>query len=746
MRLDLSIWGILKKSGMATTETNLRQEFFDWIFGEAEGYICIATAKPVDPRRTFSQHFFHWPTQKDDMLQFIDVGALSKNVWFCVNLLDSNVRKKETCLPLDIVWADLDTCKPEEVVPYPSLVLKSSTDRYQAIWKVDQTLPPDVAEDYSKRIAYKYSTQGADPSGWDLTQLLRVPFTKNYKYELRPTVLPMPDIKTEPYDLSLFEQMEIPPLTPAELELSEGMPEDIPDADKIVYKYQSYIDRGFLELYTAEPQPDEDWSARMWKLLNLAFEAGMDSAEVFAIGFNAACNKYRRDNRPMRYLWREVVKARDIQRKITAVTGSWEPLLIPELVQPEEYEEDTFIDQYFEWASQATDAIEIYHELSAAMLMSSALAGHLRLDVSYGSMIPNLWGLVLGDSTLSRKTTAMSMAMSILREVDDEAVLATDGSAEGLLSGLSTRPGRVSVFYKDEVSGFFDSINRKDYLAGMPETLTQLYDVPEVYHRVLRKETITITKPVFIFFGGGIREQVYSLLSDQYILSGFLPRFLIVSGNADLSKIRPTGPPNMEGVDKRQKIVNTLMDAKELYNIENEGFMRIGSQSIPLKSLTDVPQTQAVMTPQAWELYGRYELTMLEAATHSYYAMLALPTFERLSRSLLKLATLLAAVRQEPRDGAIDVEVRDVIQAARFVQKWGQFSVDLIMNAGKSDMMRQLEKIRRTIEGKPGIAKSELLRATHMSSRHMNDIISTLLDRGEIQRKTKGRGENFWLT
>ena len=84
-------------------------------------------------------------------------------------------------------------------------------------------------------------------------------------------------------------------------------------------------------------------------------------------------------------------------------------------------------------------------------------------------MVPNLWGLILGDSTLSRKTTAMRMIMDIIAALDSDMILATDGSAEGLLSGLATRPNKTSIFYKDEISGFFDSMNKKDYLAGMSE-------------------------------------------------------------------------------------------------------------------------------------------------------------------------------------------------------------------------------------------------------------------------------------
>src|SRR5205085_2890209 len=111
-----------------------------------------------------------------------------------------------------------------------------------------------------------------------------------------------------------------------------------------------------------------------------------------------------------------------------------------------------------------------------------------------------------------------------------------------------------------------------------------------------------------------------------------------------------------------------------LYDIIPVGTMTIGGQKIPLDKLPDQPRVSAVLTPEAWEFNAQLESKLTVAAAGSYYSMLSLPTFERLSRSLLKLAVLLAASRQEPRDNMIDVEVRDIGNAARYIQEWGQFS------------------------------------------------------------------------
>lgn len=729
---------------MPPTTTELRLKFFDWTFGRNQGYVCIAHAPRDNPRRGFRQQFFHWPMERAEINEFVDVKAQDQNVWFAVNLFEKPERLKEHALPHNLVWADLDSCRPDQVDPPPSLVIISSPNRYQALWKIDQDIPPDVAEDYSKRIAYMHREDGADITGWDLTQLLRVPFTKNLKYDNDPRILINKDIARTPTELLKFEDLPQAPLTEEDL-ADEDMPNlgQLPSTEHILYKYSSYINRSLVELYEVEPQTSDDWSSRMWKLINLAFEAGMEKEEVFSVAMNAACNKYRRDHRPIRYLWKEVLKAYIVQQRITGLTGDWEPLLMPELVKPTE-QTTTFIDNYYDWASNATDAVPEYHRLVAAILLSSVLSDTIRLETRYGKITTNLWGMVLGDSTLTRKTTAMEMGMSILYEVDKSLHLASDGSVEGLLTGLSARPHRVSVFYRDEVSGFFDAMNKKDYLSGMQETFTKLYDVPPYYARLLRKETIEVESPYFIFFAGGITDQVFQTLADHYITSGFLPRFLTVIGKADINRIRRTGPPVAEEMTKRQKLIDRLTNARENYTpLGSHGMIKIGDQEIPVDGLPPT-YTRAILTEEAWKRYGDIEHQLVIIANDSYYNPMALPMFERLSRSLLKLAVLLSAVDQLPNEGMIEVTEQDIINSAGYVQRWGKYSIELLVNAGITQNMRLVEKIKTTVERKPGILSSNVMRMYHMNSRDMKDVLQTLEDRGEIKMKKQGRGLALW--
>lgn len=695
----------------------------------------------------FRQKFYEWPRQKSEIANFVDSKAKDHNIWFGVNLLREAERVKINCLPSNLVWADLDYVDPLDIDPQPTCIIESSPSRYQAFWRLEEIVPADVAENFSKRVAYAV---GADKSGWPLTKLLRVPHTYNFKYKDPPDISVIRVLETR-VPIGVFEEI------PDQLEEDEkeqwelvtqgqGVPDpnDLPSVEHIIYKYKGDLQQSgevdtFVMLLTIDPSEDSDWSALLWRLINICVEVGMSQEETFSIAIESKCNKYKRDNRPLSHLWREVCKAHIAQTKVALIVGEkFTQLEMPQLVDPDRITEDGFLVDYKKWGDAATDAPEEFHELACFIALSALTSSGLKLETFYGDVVPNLWGLVLGESTLTRKTTAMRMAMDIVSDIDETAIVATDGSAEGLISGLSNRPRRVSVFYKDEVSGFFDQINRKDYLAGMPETLTQLYDVPKIMQRVLKKETITITEPYFIFFGGGIRDKVYSLISEEYILSGFLPRFLVVSGETDIDRFRSTGPPTGDTWNLKQKVITGMGELKVAYNLTAS--IQVAGQQMLMPA-----RIEAKLTDDAWKAFAVYERSLIDTAKHSSFSMTALPTFTRMANSLLKISMLTAITRREPKDNnTIIVEKSDLDQAAFYIQRWGKHSIQLLSNAGKPAIEKSLDKVMQQVREAPGCMKSEIMLKWRLSAREMKELTETLLDRGLINIAKKGRITRYY--
>jgi hypothetical protein len=190
-------------------------------------------------------------------------------------------------------------------------------------------------------------------------------------------------------------------------------------------------------------------------------------------------------------------------------------------------------------------------------------------------------------------------------------------------------------------------------------------------------------------------------------------------------------------------LVNELLDLREQYSVNQS--MRILGQTVDVAAASDRPLTQGILSPDAWQRFEKIERQLLETARTSYYKSLAMPVFERLSKSLLKLALLLAASRQTPEMRSFPVEDQDIINSASFIQTWGRNSIDLMLSAGKTARFKELEKIRSMIDHHPGIGRSEIMRATRLDSEQLTQHIVNLVDRGEVKRERKGRSERFWI-
>lgn len=733
---------------MATVEDRVLLEFFEYLFEHDEGYVSICTTRPPARRDTFHEEFFEWPARKQDMVEYIDKVTPTHNVYFGINVLSVPRRKKDNTIPQNLLWADLDSCRPDQLEIPPQCVIESSPNRYQAVWRLDRKVDPFIAENYSKRLAYHYAKLGVDTSGYDLTQLLRVPGTFNFKYLMdeAPKVRLLANVD-DVLPVEVFDAL--PQATDSDVDVPNiDVPDiaNLPTIEMILYRLRDQLEASglasaFARYYSEEPP--SDWSAHLWRLILICFEVGMTAEETFVVTKHSKSNKYERDGRPDSHLWREILKAELERKAVDVLLQEHRYLTMPALLSKREEDglERCLIDDYMEWASEVTDAVPEFHEISCAVVMSALMSTTLRLRTQRNqSLVPNIWAMILGESTLTRKSTAMDMAMDFVMDIDRNLIIASDATVEGLISNLALRPKMVSIFYRDEVSGFFDSMLRKDYLAGMHETMTKMYDVPKYLVRRLKKETFVVSEPIFIFFGGGVPGKMYSLIDESYFASGFIPRFLVMRGHSDLSRVRPTGPPTELGMDKRAKLHNTFQALWSIYT-NQEIVMEVPTTG---EKMVTTPEVQVIFTPEMWERMAKMEMQLLAAADESPENEKALPVFSRMYVSMQKLTMLFAAARQEPVDLTVRAEMKDLLKAAWYIQKWGRHAVDLIRNSGVTADESKLMGVYRTIERHPGMLRGQVMQRHRLNSREIDIIETTLSQRMMIQIQNKGRAKAYW--
>lgn len=712
-----------------------RQTFFRILFEGLEGYICLAR---LTREKKFEQIFVHWPNEATNLESYIDSWVKDCDIYYCPMLFSEPKRIKENVILTPFVYSDLDDCPPSKLLVRPSITIATSKDRWQALWRINGALPEEV-EDICKRIAYRHAEDGADVSGWDLTQLLRVPFTFNVKRETPTDPRQMIKIISANNDVYSKESFAPYPQTP------QGEVEEYPfpskddlsqlSSDELLLKVKFQLPPYAFTLF--HDVPEGTWSEDLWRLQMMLFEAGLSLEETYIVCTDAACNKYARDSKPPKYLWNEICRAysRFIQLHARIVKPNEAKPLLTDEERKWAAEEITIVEEYIDWAKNLGDAAWQYHEAGAFVILSSLLAGLIRLPTSYGTLLPNLWFMILADTTLTRKTTAMDIAMDIVTDIDSDAVLATDGSIEGLFGSLSMRPGRPSVFLRDEFSGLLEAMTKKDYMAGMAETLTKLYD-GKFQKRVLRKEIIEVKEPVLILFTGGIKTRIMSLLTTEHVSSGFMPRFVFISAESDISKLKPLGPPTEATLGRRDYIISRFAHIQAHYKKE-QTFSINGKVQVAGPKKWDVS-----LTPDAWFRYNQFESAMLELGIESLQAAIITPSMDRLSKSGLKVACLIAACRK--LEDEVVVEEQDIVKAFYFVEKWREYTLQLINGIGRSTNEREMEKVLHSITKAPGVTRAEVMQSYHLAAREAEMILLTLEQRGMITRNKFGRTEKLF--
>jgi hypothetical protein len=396
---------------------------------------------------------------------------------------------------------------------------------------------------------------------------------------------------------------------------------------------------------------------------------------------------------------------------------------------------ETVIDRYRNWASSVTDAPSQFHTLTSVVVLSTIVCPYTSLKTSFGEIRPNLWGMVLAGTTVTRKSTTMDIAMDFLRDLGIDFMLGTDGSPEGLMAELADRDGKVSLFHRDEITGWLQ-VTTKDYMIGILESLTRMYDGKEE-KRVLRSATLEVKKPRLVILSGGIKTKMESLITMEHIASGFVPRFLFVCGSTTSDQMRPIGPPPDGGSDinPRDELLVEFQAIDEFWR-QKPKTTTITVAGMTKKLVGNPEPRDVTASTDAWARIQQMKRDAVELGEASDNANLYTPILDRLSNSIIKVAILLAAARQ-----SVIIDYTDVIQAIRYSQEWLDSVMDFVSNVEKQPDMNPWEKkadkiIRYIIKRHPKpVTRSEIMRAFHVRAKDIADVESTLIGRGHIRLK-----------
>jgi len=261
--------------------------------GQDGDYFFLAT-------KSASGKFREHPFKRRDIKtvgQFIK-DNIDKDIYWCVhgfskNCVDSDGvprRKKEYAVLPKMLWADLDEADPRKMKPRPTIAIESSPGRFVGLWLTNKT----IEESLNRRLTYHLD---ADHGGWDLTQVLRVPGTVNYKYTSTPRVRLLWD------DGPMWDVKAIEKLLPDEPDVDDDL-----TAVTVFDKYEKKLPPWLRRELMASKVPTGKRSEMIWKLEHALLEHGLSKDETFVLIKASAWNKFKGRNSEDAQLRRELDK------------------------------------------------------------------------------------------------------------------------------------------------------------------------------------------------------------------------------------------------------------------------------------------------------------------------------------------------------------------------------------------------------------------------------------------------------
>lgn len=124
-----------------------------------------------------------------------------------------------------------------------------------------------------------------------------------------------------------------------------------------------------------------------------------------------------------------------------------------------------FVERYVAWAQEVTDAPREFLEAGALACLSAAAGRSLRLN---SRIYANLWLVLIGESSIMRKSTAISLARTLCEEAGIP-VFPDRITPESFYETLAANP--QGLFALGELGGWLGSLAR-NYALGLKQDVT----------------------------------------------------------------------------------------------------------------------------------------------------------------------------------------------------------------------------------------------------------------------------------
>ncbi len=371
-------------------------------------------------------------------------------------------------------------------------------------------------------------------------------------------------------------------------------------------------------------------------------------------------------------------------------------------------EPGNFISEYMAYAKGNSDAYEEYHFASGLVLISVAADRKIVISFQHSDIYPNIWIFPLGDSTVSRKTTAHKLCKLILKNKFPKKSLPSSFSPEALMDAIAATP--QCYYLKDEAGSLLASMC-KEYMQETRDFLAEIYECDD-YYRKLKKSECEIKDPYVTQFlmttPDNLKE--YTTLLD--LTSGWLLRYLWMY---------PNYPKEWKPFEEK-----TASDFEKYTTI-------CGKYNLIVQKLTTPRRlSMAVEAMQFFQTWQRaIEEKSMENADNITKALAG-----RLMTYAIKMAALFTIGRGDFDENS-KIELPHIQEAARLIETYflpiGKIIIDEVARAESKNVQDKIIGTLKRYNGR--ISQRDLLRVLHMKLKEVEEAIEALMLSEEIERQ-----------
>lgn len=389
--------------------------------------------------------------------------------------------------------------------------------------------------------------------------------------------------------------------------------------------------------------------------------------------------------------------------------------------------DDNIIMVYMNYVGTLSDAYPEWHFAAALSLLSILADRKIRMKLSIGEIFTNIWIIGLGDSTISRKTTAMTAADGIASLIGIKYKRLPDSfSPESFVEKMSDLSH--SYLWIDEVGQLLKS-TQKTYMEELVDIFCKLYDCGN-FERMLRSSHKKNVKTNFLIEKTYLTQWLFTTPENFKanttildVISGWLVRYLY---------IYPEYSKEWKGF---RKITDT--DNKMLGDLILMLKQRI--EFISKNKMIDMD-----LTTESWEFYENWSKKR-ENDILKYDDKIAKAIFGRLQIYALKMAMLFQFGEKKFKN---IIDKKNLQESCRLIDEYFlPTAKKIIIEIGLDEEHNLIEKIISILKRSGGsITRRKLLQSLHKRLKDVEASLESLEESGEIKQFKSDKKNIIMLT